>query len=123
MPDTLKGMARDRTRLTAPAFIADQTPAPEKAYWTTFLNQDTPVFTGTGVIAKKLGYPVIYISIQQPRRGYYEMGAEVLGEVPRTMSENDINQLHTERLERDIRQKPDLWLWTHRRWKHKRPGA
>lgn len=123
MAETFKGMIRDRNQLTATAFIADQTPAPERAYWTTFLNQDTPVFTGTGVIAKKLGYPVIYISIQQTRRGYYEMGAEVLVEDPRTMAENDINQLHTERLERDIRQKPDLWLWTHRRWKHKRPNG
>jgi len=123
MAETFKGMVRDRGQLTATAFIADQTPAPERAYWTTFLNQHTPVFTGTGVIAKKLGYPVIYISIQQPRRGYYEMGAEVLVEDPRSMSENDINQLHTDRLQRDIRQKPDLWLWTHRRWKHKRPTA
>ncbi len=123
MAETFKGMIRDRDKLTATAFIADQTPAPERAYWTTFLNQDTPVFTGTGVIAKKLGYPVIYISIHQPRRGYYEMGAEVLVDDPRSMSEIDINQVHTKRLERDIRQKPDLWLWTHRRWKHKRPHA
>lgn len=123
MHDTFKGMVRDRHLLTATAFIADQTPSPEKALWTTFLNQDTPVFTGTGVIAKKLGYPIVYISIQQPKRGYYAMSAEVLVEDPKTMSEDDINRLHTQRLERDIRNKPDLWLWTHRRWKHKRPAA
>lgn len=123
MHDTFKGMVRDRHLLTATAFIADQTPSPEKALWTTFLNQDTPVFTGTGVIAKKLGYPVVYISIQQPKRGYYEMSAELLIADPKAMSEDDINQLHTQRLERDIRNKPDLWLWTHRRWKHKRPAA
>ena len=43
MHDTFKGMVRDRHQLTATAFIADQTPSPEKALWTTFLNQDTPV--------------------------------------------------------------------------------
>jgi Kdo2-lipid IVA lauroyltransferase/acyltransferase len=123
MRETFKGMVRDRHLLTATAFIADQTPSPENAYWTTFLNQDTPVFTGTGVIAKKLGYPVIYLSIQQSRRGHYEMRAEVLVHDPKSMSENDINQLHTDRLQRDIRQKPDLWLWTHRRWKHRRTPA
>ncbi|MBK6341935.1 MAG: lysophospholipid acyltransferase family protein [Flavobacteriales bacterium] len=123
MQETFKGMVRDRQLLTATAFIADQTPSPERAYWTEFLNQDTPVFTGTGVIAKKLGYPVVYLSIQQSKRGHYEMHAEVLVPDPKSMSENDINQLHTDRLQRDIRQKPDLWLWTHRRWKHRRPPA
>jgi KDO2-lipid IV(A) lauroyltransferase len=121
MRETFKGMVRDRHLLTATAFIADQTPSPEKAYWTTFLNQDTPVFTGTGIIANKLGYPVIYLSIQQPRRGHYEMHAEVLVPEPGSLAANEINQLHTDRLQLDIRQKPDLWLWTHRRWKHKRP--
>jgi Kdo2-lipid IVA lauroyltransferase/acyltransferase len=121
MAETFKGMVRDRAQLTATAFIADQTPAPEGAYWTTFMNQDTPVFTGTGKIATKLGYPVIYISLQQPRRGHYEMHAEVLVPDPRSMTEDAINELHTRRLERDIRRKPDLWLWTHRRWKHRRP--
>ncbi|MFZ1686797.1 MAG: lysophospholipid acyltransferase family protein [Flavobacteriales bacterium] len=122
MAETFKAMIRDRSQLTATAFIADQTPAPESAYWTTFLNQDTPVFTGTGKIASKLGYPVIYIAIQQPKRGYYEMHAEVLTADPKGMDENVINELHTRRLEADIRNMPDLWLWTHRRWKHKRPA-
>ncbi|MBK6775205.1 MAG: lysophospholipid acyltransferase family protein [Flavobacteriales bacterium] len=122
MSETFKAMVRDRAQLTATAFIADQTPAPETAYWTTFLNQDTPVFTGTGKIANKLGYPVIYLSIRQPRRGRYEMCAEVLVPDPKNTTEEAINELHTRRLEADIRNKPDLWLWTHRRWKHKRPA-
>ncbi|MEO8069131.1 MAG: lysophospholipid acyltransferase family protein [Flavobacteriales bacterium] len=122
MAETFKGMVRDRAQLTATAFIADQTPAPESAYWTTFLNQHTPVFTGTGKIATKLGYPVIYLSIRQPRRGRYEMCAEVLVQEPKNLTEDAINELHTQRLEADIRNKPDLWLWTHRRWKHKRPA-
>jgi Kdo2-lipid IVA lauroyltransferase/acyltransferase len=121
--ETFKSMLRDRTQLTATAFIADQTPSADRAYWTTFLGQDTPVFTGTGVIAKKLGYPVVYLSVQQKRRGYYEMEAEVLVEDPAALSEEAIHELHTQRLERDIRKKPDIWLWTHRRWKHKRPAA
>jgi len=123
MADTFKAMVRDRDQLTATAFIADQTPPPESAYWTTFLDQDTPVFTGTGKIAAKLGYPVIHISIQQPRRGYYTIQAEVLIAEPKGMGEDAINELHTRRLETEIRIKPHLWLWTHRRWKHKRLPA
>lgn len=120
MNEVLRGMVRDRKDLTATAFIADQTPQPNGAYWTTFLNQDTPVFTGTEKIAQKFKYPIIYISILRPKRGLYEMKAELLIENPEETSENEISELHTKRLERDIVAHPEIWLWTHRRWKHKR---
>lgn len=121
MRETSKAMIRDRHLLTATAFIADQTPSPERAYWLTFLNQDTPVFQGTESLAKKLGYPVVYISITRPRRGHYRMQVETLVEDPANTRDGEITEIHTQRLERDIRTYPDLWLWTHRRWKHQRP--
>lgn len=123
MRETSKSMIRDRHLLTATAFIADQTPAPERAYWLTFLNQDTPAFLGTEALARKLGYPVTYISVTRPRRGYYRMMVETLVSEPKNTREGEITEIHTRRLERDIREHPDLWLWTHRRWKHKRPSA
>ncbi len=123
MRETSKSMIRDRGLLTATAFIADQTPSPERAYWMTFLNQDTPVFLGTEALARKLGHPVIYISITRPRRGYYRMVVEPLVTDPTGTREGQITEIHTRRLERDIQDHPDLWLWTHRRWKHKRPHA
>lgn len=122
MAETSRSMLRDRHLLTATAFIADQTPSPERGYWMTFLNQDTPVFFGTEVLSKKLGYPVVYISITQPRRGHYRMVAETLVEDPKNTSEGEITVSHTRRLERDICAQPEIWLWTHRRWKHKRPA-
>ncbi|MBL0127546.1 MAG: lysophospholipid acyltransferase family protein [Flavobacteriales bacterium] len=121
MKETSRSMIRDRHLNTATAFIADQTPSPDRAYWLNFLHQDTPVFLGTEALARKLGYPVIYISIVRPRRGYYRMQAEVIVPDPRNTREGEITEVHSRRLERDIRDQPDLWLWTHRRWKHKRP--
>jgi KDO2-lipid IV(A) lauroyltransferase len=118
--ETFKGMVRDRHELNATAFIADQTPSVKGAYWTTFFIQDTPVFTGTAKIAKKLNYPIIYISVSQPKRGFYEINSELLIENPVSLPEDQISELHTRRLEQDILQNPDIWLWTHRRWKHKR---
>jgi len=119
MNEVLRGMVRDRKELTATAFIADQTPQPNGAYWTTFLHQDTPVFTGTEKIAQKFKYPVIYISVKRPKRGLYIMECELLVAHPEKTSENEISELHTKRLERDIVENPEIWLWTHRRWKHK----
>ncbi len=120
MKDTMRCLLRDRGEVTATAFIADQTPSPDRAYWTTFLNQDTPVFWGTESIARKLNRPVIYLGIDQPRRGRYTMRFELLEAHPGSTGEGDISERHTRRLEADIRHHPAIWLWTHRRWKHRR---
>lgn len=122
MNETVKCMLRDRHQVTATAFIADQTPAPEHAYWTTFLNQATPVFWGTEKIAQKLDRPIIYLGIDRPRRGNYVMRFELLVADPKNTPEGSITELHTERLEQDIRKRPEIWLWTHRRWKHHPPA-
>lgn len=120
MKDTFREMLENRAELNATAFIADQTPAPESAYWTTFLNQDTPVFKGTELIARKINYPVVYATVKRVKRGEYELLAEMLCEVPKATTEGEISELHTRKLERDIIAQPEIWLWSHRRWKHKR---
>jgi Kdo2-lipid IVA lauroyltransferase/acyltransferase len=107
---------------TLVGLIADQTPPPESAYWTTFLNQDTPVFNGAEKMAKKLNYPVVYVSIKKIKRGHYQLGAEIIAENPNELPEGRISQLHTAALEKNILTQPHIWLWTHRRWKHQRPA-
>jgi KDO2-lipid IV(A) lauroyltransferase len=121
MKDTFKDMVRYKNMTSVTAFIADQTPLPENAYWTTFLNQETPVFWGTEKIARKLNYPVLYVSLKRKKRGYYRMDVEVLEEEPKNTSDGEISALHTARLEKDIIEQPETWLWTHKRWKHRRP--
>jgi len=121
MKNTFRDMMDKRDELNATAFIADQTPAPDKAYWMNFLNQDTPVFMGTEKIARKIKYPVVYVSARKIKRGYYTLHAEVLAAPPYLQSDGEIAALHTKRLEDDIIEQPETWLWTHRRWKHKRP--
>ena len=123
MKDTFKKMIGDRNsdEINVTAFIADQTPPKGNAYWTTFLNQETPVFWGTEILASKLNYPIVYVSIKQYKRGYYQMKAEMLCENPKDTSVGEISEMHTKRLEQDIIKQPEIWLWSHRRWKHKRP--
>jgi len=121
MKDTIREMIRNRNEINATAFIADQTPAPAMAYWTTFMNQDTPVFWGTEKIACKLNFPVVYVTVNREKRGYYLVSTELLVNEPKETREGEISELHTKKLERDILKQPEIWLWSHRRWKHKRP--
>jgi KDO2-lipid IV(A) lauroyltransferase len=121
MNNTFKAMVSNRNEMNATAFIADQTPQPHNAYWTKFLNQDTPVFWGTEKIARKLNFPVVYITVKRYRRGYYELFAELLEENPAKTNDCEISEKHTKRLEKDIMLQPEIWLWSHRRWKHKKP--
>ena len=123
MNDTFKKMVslRNSEEISATAFIADQAPTPENSYWTTFLNQETAVFWGTEIIASKLNYPILFITISQQKRGYYEMTAELLCENPAATKKGEISEKHTKRLEEDIIKQPELWLWSHKRWKHSKP--
>lgn len=121
MQDTFREMVKNRQEVSATAFIADQSPDPTTAHWTTFLNQDTPVFKGTEKIAQKMKYPVVYVAVNKIKRGYYEVAASMLIEAPDKEGEGSITNIHTQQLEKDIIMQPSTWLWSHRRWKHKRP--
>lgn len=121
MKQTLRDMVANRSALTATAFIADQTAPKDTAYWMTFLHQDTAVFTGTEKLAIKFNYPVVFMNVKRVKRGYYEIFPELLVEHPKNTAENEISHTFMLRLEREIQADPVPWLWSHRRWKHKRP--
>jgi Kdo2-lipid IVA lauroyltransferase/acyltransferase len=121
MKETFRGMISNKDQLTATALIADQTPSsPQNSYWTTFLHQDTPVFLGPGKVARMFEYPVVYISVKRLRRGLYRIASELLIDQPGRLKEEEILEIFTRRLEKDIIEQPEIWLWTHRRWKHRR---
>lgn len=101
--------------------IADQSPPPESAYWTNFLNQDTPVFNGPEKIARKLNFPVVYVHVRKLKRGYYELDVKKLTDTPNKLNEGELSEMHVRCLEENIREQPFTWLWSHKRWKHKRP--
>ena len=116
---TLRDMVAHRSQLTATAFIADQTAPKDKAYWMTFLNQNTAVFTGAERLAVKFNYPVVYMNVKRVKRGYYEVFPEMLFSNPKETAENEISHAFMNRLEQEIMLDPVPWLWSHRRWKHK----
>jgi Kdo2-lipid IVA lauroyltransferase/acyltransferase len=102
------------------ACIADQSPMKhEIQYWTTFLNQPTPVYLGAEKIARKSPWAVVYINIRKIKRGYYEADVELITEDGTKTAPHEITEKHVKALEKTIRTNPEFWLWSHRRWKHK----
>jgi len=107
---------------TLSVFISDQIPAMgDIKYWTTFLNQDTAVFTGASKIASKYDMAIVFFHVQKVKRGYYNLDIELLFDHTEGLSEEVITEKHVRRLEEIIREKPENWIWSHRRWKHKKP--
>jgi len=101
--------------------IADQTPPPTSQFWTTFLNQETGFFSGPMKIAYKTNQPVIFHHTKKVGRGRYEVFHYKLIENPADVKPEDILIAYINKLEEIIKDEPQYWLWSHRRWKHKRP--
>lgn len=102
-------------------FAVDQSPQNKrKVVWGNFLNQDTAMFYGAEKYAKDYDLPVVYAVINKVKRGHYEAKAKLLTDKPNDMGYGEIVRLANQFLEEDIRKDPQYWLWTHRRWKHKR---
>jgi len=102
-------------------FMADQTPSVRNIhYWTNFLNQDTPVFTGVERIAKQTGFAVVYLDMEKIKRGYYKSTVRLISEHSQSEPEFKITETYIQAMEKTILRDPAYWLWTHKRWKRTR---
>jgi KDO2-lipid IV(A) lauroyltransferase len=101
--------------------VSDQSPSsPRLAYWVQFMNQETATLHGPEKYARLFNYPVIYTDIQKVRRGWYTFEFSVLSDDPASLKTGEITQRFMKKLEDKIREHPEYYLWSHRRWKHKR---
>ena len=101
--------------------LSDQSPAhADKAYWTTFFHRETAFLYGAEYFARKYDLPVLYYRVDKVRRGYYEVTFSLLCENPQEVPQYTIVERYAHQLEVDITNQPEYWLWSHRRWKHKR---
>lgn len=120
MKAAMRKVAELRNETSLFVLVSDQTPARvETRHFLPFLNQPTAVFLGIEKIAQAADYPVVYCRINRIGRGYYEADFKTLTENPKNTAEYEITRLHMAELENIIKQKPELWLWSHKRWKYK----
>ncbi|MBR1594895.1 MAG: lysophospholipid acyltransferase family protein [Alloprevotella sp.] len=104
-------------------FISDQSPRRTNIHlWVDFLSQDTPVFTGTERIAKKVNAAVYFADVTRESRGHYRCHMRPLTSSPNDYPDYQVTELYMKELEAMIRRNPSIWLWSHKRWKRKREG-
>jgi len=122
MKQTLRKMIEFKNELTFTVLASDQTPtAHEAQYFTTFLNQPTAVFLGIEKLTKVVNSVVVFYRIDLVKRGHYTYTFIPLVEEPEKTKPYEITEIHVKYLEELIREKPEYWLWSHRRWKIKPP--
>ena len=102
-------------------FASDQSPKASRAInWGTFFGLETPLQTGAEMLAKKFDMNMMYMRIQKVKRGYYECRFEVLSYNPKSVPNFELTDLFIQKVEEQIREAPEYYLWTHKRWKHRR---
>ena len=129
MKESLRFYLRNRTggiagKNLVMGLIADQNPPRRPdSRWFRFLNQDTIFFDGGEKLALRCQLPVYFVKMERLRRGRYEMSFELIYDGKEEVAEYEITQRYVRKLERMICECPELWMWSHRRWKHKRTHA
>ena len=102
-------------------FIADQSPKlRESKHFVDFMNHSTPVLTGSEKVMKRYGYQAVFLAVRRLKRGYYECRITSLHPNAPELPDFELTRLYFERLEEEIKQQPELYLWTHNRFKHAR---
>ncbi|MDR1113089.1 MAG: lysophospholipid acyltransferase family protein [Bacteroidales bacterium] len=100
--------------------LSDQSPNNiDKSYKTWFLHQPSGLIYGAEYFAKKYDLPVFYYQVIKDKTGYYHIDMELITENPQDTAYGEIIEKYVQLLEKTICQKPEYWLWSHRRWKRK----
>lgn len=101
--------------------VADQSPKAAKiTYWGNFMGQETPMFVGSEIMAKRLDFSVYYFQINKVKRGVYQAELIQLAEKPKSIENFKITDQYFELVEAQIRKAPEFYFWIHKRWKHKK---
>ena len=108
--------------LSLNCIIGDQSPLKSPTnYWKIFLNQKTAFLIGADKIARKSNQVVIFPFFQKIKRGIYEITFKIITEFPKQNATHEIIDKYAQVLEKNINNSPELWLWSHRRWKLSMP--
>jgi KDO2-lipid IV(A) lauroyltransferase len=104
--------------------MGDQSPSNMKTtHWLPFLGRDTAWLHGVGTLAVAHNMPIFYFETQRIKRGYYQSTVHELCLNPSAYSPEQISKLYAGFVAQIILKNPSPWLWSHKRWKHRRGNS
>lgn len=99
-------------------FIADQSPKWNSIHhWLDFMGRRTAVFTGTETIAKRVDALIYYTHVERVARGHYRCTIRRMVDDARQYPDFQITDMYFRNLAHSLRIQPEIWLWSHKRWK------
>lgn len=102
-------------------FASDQTPRrSDNMHWDSFMGIETPIHIGAEMLAKRYDMNVIFLKVKKVKRGYYEATFEVLSDDVKSIPDYKLSENFMRKVEQQIYEAPEFYLWTHKRWKHKK---
>lgn len=100
-------------------FAADQSPKVNKAFhWTKFMGIEVPVHTGAEMLAKRMDMNVLFVKGEKLGRGRYQATFVPMVDNPKEVPNYELTDMFFRMVEQQILEKPEYYLWTHKRWKH-----
>jgi len=100
-------------------FAADQSPKVNKAFhWTKFMGIEVPVHTGAEMLAKRMDMNVLFVKGEKLGRGRYQATFVPMVDNPKEVPNYELTDMFFKMVEQQILEKPEYYLWTHKRWKH-----
>lgn len=121
MKETVRHYIKHRSseHTTVLGLISDQSPRlTAESQWIDFLNQKTIFIEGSERLAMKFKIPVYFVVTERICLGRYRISFIEIYDGKEPIKEGDITRRYAEELERMIRRTPELWMWSHKRWKH-----
>lgn len=102
-------------------FASDQSPQVKpQTYWSKFMGIEVPVYIGAEVLSKKYDMNVVFLKVKKVKRGFYQADIELISDNVNSIPDYQITETFLRKVERQIHEAPEFYLWTHKRWKHRR---
>jgi KDO2-lipid IV(A) lauroyltransferase len=121
MDESTRDILRRRKEFRVFVMVADQSPIrAERGLWTHFMHQEAKFYLGAQTLAQLTGFPVLFAQCRMTRPGYYELTFHELADPPYEKGSNEITERYIQLAEQAIREQPETWLWSNRRWKRDR---
>jgi Kdo2-lipid IVA lauroyltransferase/acyltransferase len=98
--------------------IADQYyPNTNRQIKVDFFGSKTGFLDGPEKYARLHNIPVLYVEIKREKRGHYSLRNYEIAADPQCVEKDAITGMYAQLLEQTIKAQPEVWMWSHKRWK------